>query len=157
MQNDCNLNHKAIRRSLCDLIKSQPYTHALTLNSDRALSQVRLRGIFGTFCHDIDRKMLGRQKVCGYPTHLRFNAIAMPEALETNAHLHVHADLALLLEKFGEDHAREVIRCEWLKATRGSGSVHVDPLYGDGFAWYSTKRFNGLDPVYFLSSDFHQN
>ena len=136
-------------------MSTQPYNHGLTLNTDRQLSLSRLKSIFGTFCHDLDRVILGTPEVRSYPRELRFNAIAFPEHLETNAHLHVHADLRGLSARRTDQQVTEIIYRIWRTATRGAGSVDVQKLQGNGFAWYATKDARGMDPTYLLSSDFH--
>lgn len=146
---------RSVRHGLIELLSTRPYTHGLTLNTDRELSLTRLRMIFGTFCHDLDRVILGTPNVRRCPRELRFNAIAFPEHLDTNAHLHVHADLRALSCNRTVPQVRNIIHRVWRTATRGAGSVDVQELQGDGFAWYSTKDARGTDPIYFLSHDFH--
>lgn len=146
---------RTIRSGIQELIEGQPYTHAVTLNADRELGPRRIRTIFGTFCHKLDREILACQNARQFPQEQRFNAIAFPENLGTNAHLHVHADLRRAAEGRTDQQLFDLIRRCWLQSTRGSGSVDIQQLFGDGWAAYCTKKFSSNDPVYFLSSDFH--
>jgi hypothetical protein len=137
-------------------MSDQRFTHALNLNTDRELSHSRIGRIFGTFCHNIDRQILCAQNVRGYPLDLRLNAIAFPEHLETNAHLHGHADLSAFIARGMDEPAiAELIRRTWLQSTRGAGSVVVKKLLSTGFAGYSMKAAHATAPAYFLASDFH--
>lgn len=146
----------AIRRGLIQLINSQPNTHGLTLNSDRPLSVSRIKSIFSTFCVKLDREIHGTQRVKNIPSADRLNAIAFPEHLETNAHLHALADLSHFDgHGFGNIGLERLLRNCWLQSTHGAGSVDVQRLTSDGYAWYATKATNLIDPTYFLSSDFH--
>lgn len=143
----------AVRRGMIELIENQAYTHALTLNTDRELSIARIKSIFGTFCAKVDRLAHGRQRVGNIPASMRFKAIAFPEHLSTNAHLHALADLSLL--KGDEASLRQAVHRCWLQSTRRAGSVDVQPLTSNGFAFYATKEACSSDPTYFLASEFH--
>lgn len=145
----------SIRHGLVEFIANQPYTHALTLNTDRDLSLRQLRSIFGTFCAKIDRQILGRN-IRQWPSGLRFNAIAVPEHLDTNPHLHAHADLRAY-KGWGMDlnAITRDIEMNWRQSTRGAGSAFVTELTSEGYALYSLKEARGTDPVYFLAADFH--
>ena len=55
---DTRFTHQTIRQGLIEFAKAQPYTHAMTLNSDRQLSRDKIESIFGTFCLEMDRVML---------------------------------------------------------------------------------------------------
>ena len=145
-----------VRRGLLQLINDQPYTHALTLNTDRELSLRRIRGVFGTFCMKLDREILGTQRPASLPASLRLNAIAFPEHLGTNAHLHVLADFSALMTLWPyQCYAFDLIRCCWLQSTRGAGSIDVKPLRDNGYSRYALKNALGRDPVFFLARDFH--
>lgn len=147
---------RTIREGIFELIASQPFTHCITLNSDRELSLPRLRGIFGTFCVKIDRQIHVRDHVRNLPIGDRLNAIAFPEHLATNAHLHVLANLAPLEARHPQPQAlTECIRRCWLQSSRGAGSVYLDERRSSGFDRYAAKEANGSDPIYFLSSDYH--
>lgn len=145
-----------LRKGMLDFISQRPYTHGLTLNADRELTASKLGSIFATFCVKIDRKILGRQRVRNIASADRFQAIAFPEHLSTNAHLHCLADLSRLLAVCGTDAWMErTIRDYWLQSTHGAGSVDVQRLYSDGFGEYAMKHADMSDPVYFLSCHFH--
>ncbi|WP_298190564.1 hypothetical protein [Novosphingobium sp.] len=149
-------SHPALRKGMLELISQQPYTHSVTLNADRELTAKNLRSIFGTFCARIDRKIWGHQRVRSVPSADRFQAIAFPEHLSTNAHLHCLADLSSLRNVCGTKTRMErTIRDYWLQSNRGAGSVDVQLLYSDGFGEYAMKDADMSDPVYFLSCDFH--
>lgn len=145
-----------IRGALCDWINAESYTHALTLNTDRELSASRLRDIFGTFCHKLDRKILGTRHVGRVPAAERLRAIAFPEGLATNAHLHAAIDLTNAMKMFGDVQGLEdKLRCFWLQSTHGSGTIDLQPLTGSYWPFYMTKGFSAVHPTMFLSADYH--
>jgi hypothetical protein len=147
---------RAIRAGLLELIDSQPYTHCITLNSDRELSRLRMQSIFGTFCAKMDRRIHRRQRLENVPRSIRLNAIAFPEHLTTNAHLHALADFSSLQSQgVDESGLHNAVRECWLQSNRGAGSVDVQRRYSDGFASYAAKDAFSSDPVYFLAADFH--
>ena len=147
---------RAIRAGLCDWLAGDNFTHALTLNTDRDLTSNRLGQIFGNFCMNVDRSMHGRGRVRDLPTGERFHAIAFPEHLETNPHLHVAADLGFLLAANVPSHRiKRLVHCHWLKATRGAGSVVVELITDAGWARYQTKSLKGPDPLFFIAADYH--
>jgi hypothetical protein len=148
-------SNNALRGELRRWIGNDGYTHALTLNTDRELALPRIRSIFSTFCHRFDKAVLGSRNVRSAPADHRLRAIAFPEHLQTNAHLHVSADLTFALAHLGEQRLRKEIRCAWLQSTRGAGSVDIQLVADVGWARYQTKDFRGTD--YFLSSDFFPN
>jgi hypothetical protein len=156
MHEHTNFHRQAIRQGLIEWISDQPFTHCLTLNSDRELAEAKLRKIFGTFCAKVDRAVHGRQRVYKMPAAERFHAIGFPERLSTNAHLHVLGDLSAFKGRNPASVSlNEVIRCCWLQSTRGAGSVDVQALRSGGFARYATKGVTGSDPTYFLAADYH--
>jgi hypothetical protein len=146
----------SLRRAHIDLLSDGRFTHAVTLNADRELAAARLRSIFGTFCMNVDRAIHSKQRVSKIPSHQRFLAIAWPENLDTNAHLHVAADLSAFAAH-GRDADARALESIWHKATHGAGSVHVKRMTTQGWAAYMTKKANWSDPVYFISTDFHPN
>jgi hypothetical protein len=150
------INTYKLRGALCDWIEKQSFTHAITLNTDRELSLAKIERIFGTFCHQLDRFTLGRKARVLSP-ELRLRAIAFPENLSTNAHLHVAADLS---QTFGRlkgnaDQMAQTIRCAWLRSTHGSGSIDMCDYRDRGWGFYMTKGFDRPDAPMFLSSQFH--
>lgn len=144
---------RAVRRGLIELIAQVGCTHAITLNSDRAMSKARIKQCFGTFCAEMDREIFGKARVRTIPSGQRFKAFAVPEHLDTNAHLHAHADLSPFIAR-RLDFERAIYRC-WMRSNRAAGSVHVQIIRDDGSASYSLKEARSNDPTYFLSSDFH--
>jgi len=82
----------------------------------------------------------------------RLRAVAFPEHLETNAHLHVSADLTFALSRLDEAGTKEAIRTSWLQANKGAGSIDLDLIKDSGWSGYQTKALRGSD--YFLSADF---
>ena len=144
------------RPALVSWISSDTYSHALTLNTDRELTLTSVRKIFGLFCREVDRIIHGRNNVRNIPASTRFKAVAFPEHLDTNAHLHLAADLSPLTRLFSSD---DRIKCHlesaWLKSTRGAGSLHMEPIIDAGWARYLVKDASRTDPVYFLSAQFH--
>jgi hypothetical protein len=139
------------RLALIDWVADGNYTHALTLNTDRELSPARLKEIFSNFCHRFDRAVLRHRNMKTMPRELRLRAIAFPENLATNAHLHALADLTASVGILGERQALELARTSWLQSTRGAGSFHWAAAPDRGWAGYATKRYNG---TYYLAADF---
>jgi len=150
------LNARTIRSGLIEFMNSQSYTHALTLNSDRELSVTRIRSIFSTFCVSIVREMLGKQRVGAVSSDDRLNAIAFPEHLESNAHLHALADFSCFIGR-GFDHNRltTLVYKTWRCSTHEAGSIDLGPIRSQGYPRYITKLACGRDPLYFLARDFH--
>jgi hypothetical protein len=138
------------------MLSSNRFPHALTLNTDRELSPNRLRSIFGNFCMNVDRVIHAKQHVSKLPSSDRFLAIAWPENLDTNAHLHVAADLRGFAARVGGIDPTALGKI-WHRASRGAGSVHVQDMTSRGWASYITKKASGADPLYFISTDFHPN
>lgn len=165
-QNTCNMcmstylahTPRQLREGLVEFIRASDYSHALTLNTDRELTLPRLRSIFSNLCMNVDRRIHDRQRMSLIPPSMRFKAIAFPEHLNTNAHLHVSADLRPLESKFPLGIGLlSFLEDAWLKATRGAGSVHMQPITSDTWAWYQTKEAQTSDPTYFLAADFHSH
>lgn len=138
---------------------SQPqFTHALTLNlnlPDAKLSAARIR--FGKFCYGVDRMMTGKRRVERIHTIDRFEAVAFPEHVDSNLHLHVAANFhrrSWPHRPFGEQEQRELDRI-WRSVTNGLGTTMITPARDDGWARYITKEWGRPGHDYFLSSDFH--
>lgn len=139
------------RENLVAWMAGQPFTHALTLNTDRELSGPNIGSMFGIFCHEFDKSLHGR-KLKRVPQSARLHAIAFAENLSSNAHLHACADLRLASEfTGGEAIAVELARVCWMRATNGAGSFCHKPRPDAGWGNYCTKRFDG---TYYLSADF---
>ncbi|GIX19228.1 MAG: hypothetical protein KatS3mg120_0904 [Erythrobacter sp.] len=151
MQN--TLQNRQQRAALVQWAANDNYTHAFTLNTDRELSLAQIRGIFGDFCHRFDKRVFGTRNVRLLPMDMRLRAIAFPENLTTNAHLHGLADLSPALAVFGNEwRLKREFERNWLQCTRGSGSVHLQAEPDEGWPHYCTKHFDG---TYFLAADFH--
>jgi hypothetical protein len=151
-------NSHDLRPHYAQFFEDQGYTHFLTLNSERALSIRKIRSIFSTFCFEVDRKILGAVRVTKRLSNERLRAVAFPEHLETNAHLHCLVDLTPLITKFpDEDQCEIFLQNLWRRVSRTQGSLDLQPRTSAGAASYSLKASNRKDPTYFLSSDFHRN
>ena len=138
------------------MLSDEQFTHALTLNTDRDLSAARLRAIFNNFCMNVDRAVHDKQRVRKLPSSDRFLAIAWPENLETNAHLHAVADLRALADMTSDaDDLKSRLATIWHQATRQAGSVHCIPRSDEGWAYYMTKKAHLSDPLYWISTEFH--
>lgn len=156
MQDTLAYNGRAVREGILDWLPSLDLPHALTLNTDRALSLTRLGSIFSQACLEIDRVTHGRKNVQSLPSHERFLAIAFPEHLETNAHLHALCNLSSYMNRFpGQSAAVDYLEHAWRRSTRGAGSIHLEDVRSPGFARYALKGVLTADSPYFLSSDFH--
>lgn len=141
-----------VRDALCTWIGNDGYTHALTLNTDRELALPQLTKIFGRFARHMDQEVFGLRNLRSVPSDVRFRAIAFPENLEINAHLHVAADLRLALNRLGNEVAvARMVRSCWLRATKTAGSVNIEHMRDKGWLEYSTKR--GQEFIH--SWDFH--
>ena len=86
---------RRLREEVIKWVSNPRFTHALTLNINRAECTLRTAGgLFGRFCKEVDRMMLGKRRVERVPTICRLEAIAFPEHRESNLHLHVVANFA---------------------------------------------------------------
>lgn len=139
------------RTAIVNWTADKRFSHALTLNTDRVLTAAKIGSIFKTFCLEFDRRTQGRN-LKRMPQSARLSAIAFPENLSTNAHLHAFADLNLASEIVGSQAAAvELARVCWMKATNGAGTFFCKPQPDSGWGRYCTKRFTG---TYYLSADF---
>lgn len=146
-----------IRSGLVEWLQSGQFSHAITLNFNRGdfplNSQERL---FKIFCMEMDRLKKGGGKVHRLPTQERFHAIALPEKPQSNAHLHVAADLAFADERIMTDRdIDQAVGRIWKKLTRGSGSSRTVRIRDGGWAWYMTKEAVRHDNVYFIAATYH--
>lgn len=149
-----NANLKRLERaSIVDWAANDNYTHSITLNTDRELSLARIKDICSTFCHQFDKQVHRQRNMRRFPLDLRMRGIFFPENLSTNAHLHGAVDLSAAMRIVGNDwRLKEEVRRAWLKATRGAGSIKLDPTPDSGWLGYCTKRYDG---TYFFAADFH--
>lgn len=141
------------RSALIHWAGNDNYTHAITLNTDRDLTLPRIKDICSTFCHQFDKKVHGIRNTRLFPIALRMRGVFFPENLSTNAHLHGAVDLSASIHVLGNEcRLEQAIRCAWLKATRGAGSVALKREPDAGWFAYCTKR--GYDDGFF-ASEFH--
>lgn len=131
------------RAAIVEWMTKGGFSHALTLNTERALSLARLEDIFSNFCHRYDKAVLGRNLKRADKSN-RLRAIAFPEKLSANAHLHAVADLGPAIAILGsEEQAIQLAAKCWREATRGSGSLWPEPEPDRGWNRYITKCYDG--------------
>ena len=109
--------------------------------------------MFGWFCLEVDRLMFGRKNVHKYVTGNRLRAIAFPEMLDGNPHLHGACD-------FSRKHWQHRLDKSWLEqlpaiwkdvAKNRFAEFNITPIRDCGWGRYITK-----DSVEFiLAADFH--
>lgn len=146
-----------VRNGILQMIASPSYTHGITLAMNAgAQSADTARRKFRLFALDVDRYVRQRHRVDRLPSAKRLDAIAFPEKLETNAHMHLVADLGsgYLGRPFDAIHQRAFEQV-WLHHTAGAGSIEIKAPLDDGWLRYITKDLNPNDPIFFLSQDFH--
>ncbi|MHA6719686.1 hypothetical protein ACX40Y_09550 [Sphingomonas sp. RS6] len=148
------------REDMINWLSDSRFTHALTLNFNRVDCSLRTaRKLFGIFCRDVDRMMLGRRRVERLHTCERFEAIAFPEHLESNLHLHVVANFARRYwggRSITEEQLAELAPI-WRRVTRGSGTSEIKLARDAGWARYVTKEMHRPGHEYILSADFHSD
>jgi hypothetical protein len=104
----------------------------------------------------MDREIAGRQRVTRLTRDQRLLAIAIPEHLETNAHLHCAIDLTNFYAKFASPVIAERRLNElWQKASRSASPPHVTAITSGYWGNYMAKKSDKFDPSYFISTDFH--
>lgn len=137
-------------------------THAITLNANLGAVPInRLRKLFSLFCLQIDRLRFGRRAIAQM-SHDRFDAIAFPEHLAANAHLHVAANLSPQWWRIDMQTLERELQNIWHDITKGHGSIYLKPIFSDGWGRYIAKELNFLTDRhlnegedYFWSRDFH--
>lgn len=147
------------REGLVDWMNRPEYTHAITLTPNRQdITDEMLRSMFGRFCHEVDQFMIGVRNVRNRYSSERLNMLVMPEKLGMNPHLHGVADFSRCFwqHRLDKPWERELPRI-WLRCTRGAGEMVIEPRYGEGFAWYSTKEALRRDHDFLHSWDFHSD
>jgi hypothetical protein len=146
-----------LRKGLEDLIRQQSVSHAMTLITNRDVTLERMTAMFGQFCFDVDRYFLKRRAVEKLPSGERFFAVAVPENLATNPHLHVAARLHGWVDHF-DAHDEQHLCGLWEDITGEAGELDLREIY-DRWGWskYITKQLIKNDWKYILSSDFHPN
>jgi hypothetical protein len=144
--------------------KLQP-THAVTLNPNEGdISIDLLKRRFALFCREVDRLRYGRNRVENIPSDERFQAIAFPEHLSSNAHLHIFADLGFrwMGRRLEEDFFNSLSE-RYNRLSRGRAQLHLRLAYdAEGWSDYITKELVRIksDPLrkgtdFFWSADFH--
>lgn len=151
------LSPRIRRNALIAWCARPEFTHALTLAPNRKnISSELLTDLFGTFCCEVDRLMLGAIHVHRRPTCERFGAIAFPEMLEGNPHLHCVANFSRLhwqtrLDKAWETELPKI----WGKVTRGPGTLDLQIKRGSHWERYITKEALRAGHDFILAADFH--
>lgn len=146
----------SLRKGMIELCSHPRYTHAVTLNCNQgALSVERLKAHFKHFCIDVDRHFHGKNRVFRLPADRRLDAIAFPEHVLSNAHMHLVVDLAAgFVGNRSDQEIGTALYRIWKSVTCGAGSIDLKVKRDDGWCWYITKEFYTTRD-YFLSSDFH--
>lgn len=147
---------------MIDWCSASRFSHAITLNANRdGLSLASIKKMFGHFCLEVDRLRTGKHRVSQLHTSDRFEAIAFPEHLESNLHLHVAAnfDRRYWGGRSLSEHDKFELSRIWSRITKGSGSIEVVEMKtaDDRRRWgrYITKDVRACDHPYFLAADFH--
>lgn len=152
------LRKARLRSETIAWLSSPPFTHAITLSpNQKEIGLPRLRKLFGLFCLWIDRIRFNRRRVDKLETWQRFNAVALPEKLEGNPHMHLAVNFCPTWwsEKIGDGDLQLIVRELWAELTRGSGSYHLTPIRDAGWPRYITKEIYRHDHEFFLAADFH--
>ena len=143
---------RASRKGLIEWV-SNNYTHAITLQPNYQVEPDKLCEMFGWFCLDVDRLMFGRKNVHKYVTGVRLQAIAFPEMLDGNPHLHGACD-------FSRKHWQHRLDKTWLDklpiiwkrvAKNRYAECKISLIRDGGWGKYITK--DGVD--FILAADFH--
>lgn len=156
---DAPLSPHRLREGLIEFARGRSYTHAITLNANQGdIGLNGLKRLFKGFCYSVDRYAHQRLRVQKLLSRERFDAIAFPEHLESNAHLHICANLSsdFLGHEFDVKDEREIDRL-WRETTGGPGSTDFEVMPDDGWMRYITKEHRRPDHQYILSWDFHPN
>lgn len=91
---DNPFNPRALRGGWNEILRRPQYTHAISLALNAgACPAATVSAKFGRFSLEVDRLVLERHRVDRMPSQDRLEAIAIAEKLDTNAHLHVVANL----------------------------------------------------------------
>lgn len=145
------------RDALMEWCRRPQFTHALSLAPNRKnISPDLLASMFGTFCREVDRLMLGTRNVHRRPTGERFEAIAFPEMLEGNPHLHCVANFSRLQWQTRIDCGWEAeLPRIWQRLTRGAGQLDLQRKEGSGWERYITKEAYRPGHDFILTADFH--
>lgn len=151
------LSPRIRREALVEWCARPEFTHALSLAPNRKnISPELLLQMFGTFCREVDRFMLGGKHIHRRFTNERFHALAFPEMLDGNPHLHCVANFARThwqhrLDKPWPDELPNI----WRRVTRGSGQIFLREKDDAGWGRYITKEAYRPGHDFFLAADFH--
>ena len=148
------------REAMMGWLSQVQFTHAITLAFNRERANLGMaRRMFGEFCLGVDRLLTGKRRVGRLSSCERFEAIALPEHVESNLHLHVAANFHP--RHWGGRHLTEgqesKLAAIWLAITKGSGDFDIRPARDGGWARYITKEWFRPDHDYLHSADFHPN
>lgn len=90
---------------------------------------------------------------------MRLEAVAFPEHVESNLHLHVVANFARRYwggRAISHEQESE-LSCIWHRVTKGSGTSVIKLAQNAGWARYVTKEWFRSDHDYIHSADFHSD
>lgn len=151
------LSPRILRDAAIEWCRRPEFTHALTLAPNRKnISADLLSDMFGTFCREVDRLMFGTKHVHRRPTWERFQAIAFPEMLEGNPHLHCVANFSRLHWQSRLDKPWEVeLPKIWERVTRGAGTLDLQEKWGLQWERYITKEALRPGHDFLLAADYH--
>lgn len=156
------LNRRQLSAAIVEMAGHARFTHAITLNANREAIRTEAHSVglqekfFRAFCYRVDLHAFGKKRIYKLPTGVRFEAIAFPEHLHSNPHMHVAANLNEQYwgRQFDESqHAK--LESIWHTVTKGSGSLKILGVRDRGWAKYMAKETFRHDFCYFLSQDFH--
>ena len=82
------MRKSVIRYAHIDWIPNLGFSHALTLNPNRDVTEQKLKKMFRAFCLEADRHCYGLKSVHKLSPNDRFLAFAFTEHLASNAHIH---------------------------------------------------------------------
>ena len=149
----------ARRGGLVDWLTYPEFTHAVHLAPNRhELPMPRLKRMFGRFCLEVDRYMLGTKHVHFRSSHDRLNMLMMPEKRDTNLHLHGVANFSADFWGKRLDLPWEwKLQHIWREVTEGSGTICIQADPDRGAAIYATKEAFRRDHESLHSWDFHRD
>lgn len=151
------LSPRIRRDALIKWCRRPGFTHALTLVPNRRnISPELLGSMFGAFCREVDRLMLGTKHVHRRPTWERFEVIAFPEMLEGHPHLHCVANFSRLHwgPRLDKPWAAE-LPAIWKRLTRKAGTLDLQEKWGIHWERYITKEAYRPGHDFLLAADFH--
>lgn len=129
----------------------------MTLNINRHVSRENSKKMFGNFCFEVDRTLLGHKNVQRVPNEHRLFGIAFVEHVETNIHLHAAVRPEGWQDWVGEIPISKILTAAWSRVTKGSGTIYIEPIRDSGWIYYMTKEAGCKDGEYILANDFHPN